>query len=537
MVLVLALGLAGPASAATPTPWVVKVSDVRALAGLGPRLTTVADDTFVVRSARRPSGPAVVWAVPDTTYTAARIPTDPCFLACGDAIGGQPELRAIGAPAAWDVTTGSPTITVAVLDTLAEVTHPDLAGNVVRGPDFVTERCGRSTPAAGHGTAVAGVVGARTDNAQGVASLGWQTRVLSIGVLDECGDGSASAVARGVRYAVDAGARVLNLSLAGDASPVLGDAVAYARQRGVLVVAAAGNEGVTTPSFPAAYPGVVGVAATDAEATRLSSFSNHGSWVDVAAPGEDIVSTAPGGLYGSFTGTSFSSPLVAAAAALVLARHPDWDGDDVAVRLARSARRVPGVEAPVLDAAAAVAERPGGAVLAAADGGAFAFGSVGFKGSAVPSHPRRPIVGVAAAGAGGYWLVAGDGGIFSFGDARFFGSTGSLRLQRPIVGMAATPTGRGYWLVASDGGVFTFGDARFAGSGAGAARAPIVGMAAASAGSYWLAAADGAVLAFGGAPALGSGRAGTVGIAAGPGGYWLGTGDGHLLPFGAVADD
>jgi thermitase len=571
--------LAAPADAAPARRWVVKVTDAQAL-GHDPVLV-VSDDTFVVEAPAPPTGPGVVWATPDVTYRASRTPSDPCFTACGNAADGQVELRTIGAPAAWDLSTGSGAVTVAVLDTLAEATHPELAGKVTTGPDFVTNPCSGQTSAAGHGTAVAGIVGAHTDNGQGIAAMGWNTRVLSVGVLDACGIGSGAAIARGIRYAVDTGARIVNMSLAGDASPVLADAVAYARSKGALVVAAAGNEAKTTPDYPAAYPGVVAVAATDREADGLASFSNRGTWVDLAAPGVDVVSTAPGGQYGLFSGTSFASPLVAATAALLLAKHPEWDGADVAVRLQRSARKVFGIGMPVLDAGAALQDGPGGAIEVSAGGGAYAFGTAGFRGS-VP-RPAKPIVGVASAGGGaywmvgsdggifsfgapflgstggirlnrpivgmastpthkGYWLVASDGGIFTFGDARFRGSTGGIRLNKPIVGMAPTPSGNGYWLVASDGGIFSFGDARFAGStGSLRLASPIVGMAAAGPASYWLVAGDGGMFAFGGAPfhgsAAGSAPAPVVGMAAGPGGYWLATRDGHLLPFGGVVDD
>lgn len=577
----LVAGMAAPAAAAPTRAWVVKVAD--AAAPVGRRVSVVADDTFVVHSAVRPSGPDVLWAAPDTTYSAARVPLDPCYLSCPTSLEGQPELRAVGAPAAWDVSSGSPAVTVAVLDTVADTSHPDLTGKVRAGPDFVRERCSRPTSLARHGTAVAGIVGARTDNALGMASLGWQTSVLSVGVLDGCGVGTGSAIATGIRYAVDVGARIVNLSLSGEANPAVGDAVAYARARGVLVVAAAGNDGSSTPAFPAAYAGVLGVASTDSGATRLSSFSNWGPWLDLAAPGESILSTAPGGGYASFDGTSFAAPLVSAAAALVLARHPAWDGDDVTVRLVRSARAAPAAGLPVLDAGSAVTERPGGAWLASADGGVFAFGDAAFAGRARPARPvvglaragadrgsywlvasdggvfsfgratffgstgamrlNRPIVGMAPTpSARGYWLVASDGGVFTFGDAGYFGSTGAMRLNKPIVGMAPTPSGRGYWLVASDGGIFSFGDAGFAGSTGGIRLvSPVVGMAAVPSGpGYWLVAADGGVFAFGGAPflgsAAGSGRV-TIGMAAGPGGYWLGSADGRLVPFGSVPDD
>jgi hypothetical protein len=138
--------------------------------------------------------------------------------------------------------------------------------------------------------------------------------------------------------------------------------------------------------------------------------------------------------------------------------------------------------------------------LPAADGGVFNYGSAGFYGSAAPSHPTHPVVGMAATPDGnGYWLVASDGDVFNFGDAGFHGSTGALRLNRPVVGMAATGDGAGYWLAANDGGVFTFGDAPFRGS-AGSLRLtrPVVGLGAdIVTGGYWLAASDGGVFAYG----------------------------------------
>ncbi|HLX89000.1 MAG TPA: family 43 glycosylhydrolase, partial [Acidimicrobiales bacterium] len=157
-------------------------------------------------------------------------------------------------------------------------------------------------------------------------------------------------------------------------------------------------------------------------------------------------------------------------------------------------------------------EQPEGYVLAAADGGAFTFGSVRFHGS-MGGHPlAAPVVGSAAmADGGGYWMVAADGGVFSFGDAGFSGSMGGRPLAAPVVGMAPTPDGGGYWLVAADGGVFAFGDAGFQGSmGGRPLAAPVVGMAPTpDGGGYWLVAADGGVFAFGDAKYFGS-EGGTV---------------------------
>jgi hypothetical protein len=175
-------------------------------------------------------------------------------------------------------------------------------------------------------------------------------------------------------------------------------------------------------------------------------------------------------------------------------------------------------------AGAQLALRPPGYVLAAADGGVFAFGRP-YLGSAAKLHLRAPIAGIASTpDGGGYWLAAADGGVFAFGDARFFGSLGGLTLNtlnRPIEGIAATPDGGGYWLVASDGGVFTFGDAHFFGSLSGAhILTPVVGIATTGdGGGYWLltdggeAFAMGDALAPGGPPALQAPDNSYVGIA------------------------
>ena len=154
-----------------------------------------------------------------------------------------------------------------------------------------------------------------------------------------------------------------------------------------------------------------------------------------------------------------------------------------------------------------VASTGGGYWLAAADGGVFSYGEVGFHGSAGGIRLNRPVVGMESSASGrGYWLVASDGGVFSYGDAAFHGSTGSLRLNRPVVGMAATSTGMGYWLVASDGGVFAYGDAAFHGStGDIRLNADVVAMVPTPTdGGYWLIAADGGVFAYGDARFEGS---------------------------------
>jgi hypothetical protein len=181
-----------------------------------------------------------------------------------------------------------------------------------------------------------------------------------------------------------------------------------------------------------------------------------------------------------------------------------------------------------------------GYLLAASDGGVYAYGLAQFHGSMSGHYLNAPIVGMASTPDGnGYWLVAGDGGVFCFGDAAFFGSMGGRHLNAPIVGIAHTSDGDGYWLVGSDGGVFAFGDARFDGSMAGRhLNAPVVGMAASDSGGYWLVGSDGGIFSFatsfdGSATNLHLTSAVTGMAASGDGqGYWLVAGDGGVFAYG-----
>ncbi|HWI75039.1 MAG TPA: S8 family peptidase, partial [Baekduia sp.] len=200
----------------------------------------------------------------------------------------------------------------------------------VHGYDFV-EGDGTPQDANGHGTHVAGIVGARGGNGVGTAGVAWRVRLMAVRVLDAGARGTTTDVAKGIRYAVDNGARIVNLSLAGPAStPDLEDAVRYAQAHGVLIVVAAGNDGAnlaSAPTFPAAYgeDNVLGVSATT-QAGGLSSVSDYGPGADLAAPGEQILSTGLGGGYEWRTGTSMAAPEVSGALVLLAAARPDLDG-------------------------------------------------------------------------------------------------------------------------------------------------------------------------------------------------------------------
>jgi subtilase family protein len=198
--------------------------------------------------------------------------------------------------------------------------HPDLRGALVPGFDVVN-RDPDATDDNGHGTAAAGVVAARTKNIHGQAGVCWTCAIMPVKVLGADGRGTTSAIASGILWAVAHGADVINLSLGGTGTTsALADAVAHAASEGVVVVAAAGNNGNHTVFFPAAYPQVISVAGTTSSDHRYE-WSNYGSWVQVAAPGCNIAPDRGGG-YVNFCGTSSATPVVSGIAALAYSLRP-----------------------------------------------------------------------------------------------------------------------------------------------------------------------------------------------------------------------
>jgi subtilisin family serine protease len=251
----------------------------------------------------------------------------------------QDGLRVAGFPQAWDVTQGSSRIVVAVVDTGVDGNHPDLHGALVPGWNVIAGNANTADDH-GHGTAVAGVIAARSNNRTGGAGICWRCLVMPIKALDASGSGSDTQIAAGVVWAVDHGAQVINLSLGGPGvSPPLSNALSYASTKNVIVVAAAGNSGVTTQFFPAADQHVVSVAATTVADQRYS-WSNFGSWVRLAAPGCNLAPTRGGG-YGTFCGTSSATPLVSGLAALELSAQPTATAREAEDALARAAVPLP----------------------------------------------------------------------------------------------------------------------------------------------------------------------------------------------------
>ncbi|WP_408009872.1 S8 family peptidase [Pseudalkalibacillus sp. A8] len=256
---------------------------------------------------------SVSFAEPNVTLHASYMPDDPAYHSL------QYAPQKIGAEEAWDVTLSDPSVKIAVIDTGVDYNHPDLNGKVLQGYDFVDDD-NDAIDENEHGTHVAGIAAANTDNGEGIAGLAPEASILPVRVLDADGSGSLDDVAQGIRYAADQGAQVINLSLGGKiGSQTLEEAVNYAWEQGSVVVAAAGNESTPLPSYPAYYENAIAVAATDQD-DALAYFSNYGTWVDIAAPGVDIYSTIPNGGYASYSGTSMASPVVAGVAGLLAAQ-------------------------------------------------------------------------------------------------------------------------------------------------------------------------------------------------------------------------
>ncbi|MCL4825326.1 MAG: S8 family serine peptidase, partial [Anaerolineales bacterium] len=291
----------------------------------------------------------VDYAEPNHTARAFYAPNDPGF-------SDQTNLSVMQVPFAWDVTRGENVI-VAVIDTGLDFTHPDLISNLWANPGEMGMDVNGNDKASngvdddndgyvdnwlgwnfvdnnndladhnGHGTHSAGVIGAGMDNALGIAGIAPGARILPIKALNDQGYGSYADVARAIVYAVDHGARVINLGFGGQAeSQALRDATDYAHQHDAVVVAAAGNGASDAPYYPAANPNVIAALALD-PSLALASFSSYGYVYSVGAPGMGIFSTVTGGGTGTLDGSSVSAAEVSGVAAL-LASRPQFDTAD-----------------------------------------------------------------------------------------------------------------------------------------------------------------------------------------------------------------
>ncbi|TWT03662.1 S8 family serine peptidase [Planomicrobium sp. CPCC 101079] len=242
----------------------------------------------------------------------------------------------IGTIRAWDKTFGSPEVVVAVIDDGVDMLHPELTGKFVSPYDTVKDSA-TAIPAGIHGTHIAGIISSSIDNQEMGAGIAPNTSIMPINVFS--GEYAyTSDIIEAINYAVENGADIINMSLGSEkTSASLESAIQRAHAKGVVLVAAAGNDGVSTPNYPAAYPDVISVGSTTATDT-LSDFSNYGPTIDITAPGSSIQSTWPDNSFGGMSGTSMATPVVAGVAALVMADDPELTNEAIEKRLYETAK-------------------------------------------------------------------------------------------------------------------------------------------------------------------------------------------------------
>jgi len=304
------------------------------------------------RIASLAADPQIMWAEPNRTITLpslasepkriegahdATSPDDPLWLA-------QYAPHLTGADRVWPTQQGKPDVVVAVIDSGIDGNHPEFQGQLLPGYDFSGKEPvpGGDHDGFGHGTHVAGIIGARMNNGVGIAGIAPACKLLPVRIFDDSGHTSDGASNAAVVWAVDHGAKVINASWGTPSYSESSKAVyKYAQDHDVLVVSAVGNTGKEwDPSYPAAYDGVVAVAATT-DQDGWASFSTWGDWITLAAPGEGILSTYPlakGNGYRIMSGTSMAAPCVSGVAALVRSQYPQLSQAQVIARLYATAK-------------------------------------------------------------------------------------------------------------------------------------------------------------------------------------------------------
>ena len=269
------------------------------------------------------NNPDIEFAEPDAVGSSLDTPNDPIFP------NQNPYLQKIQAPAAWNISTGNSSVVIAVIDSGVNYNHEDLTGKIILGPDYI-DNDNDPMDVYGHGTYVAGIIGANTNNAKGIAGIDQQSKILAIRDSDATGSFLYFNLASAITYATDNGAKVINMSQGGTSpSSTLTNAVNYALGKGIVLVAAAGNSGNSSATlYPAAIPGVISVGATDSN-DNLWSGSSQVSPTGVVAPGTGINGTTKSGGYGTGTGTSFAAPHVSGLAGLIFSVNPNLTNSQV----------------------------------------------------------------------------------------------------------------------------------------------------------------------------------------------------------------
>lgn len=319
------------------------------------RIRLTADVDVMCAVASLDAHPAVAYAEPDyLAHTTGTVPNDTLY-------PDQWGLAQINAPEAWDLVTGATNIVIAVIDAGLDTNHPDLSGQLwvnpgeiagngvdddnnghiddIHGWNFVDDNADLSDNT-GHGTQVAGIIAAATDNNQGVAGVCWNCRLMVVKVVQPGGVANYSDIAAGVVYAAQKGVKVINVSLGGYSDSVTLRAAIEAAAQTAVIVSGAGNDNDNRPFYPAAYNHhVLAVAGTTAADVKTGS-SNYGTWIDVSAPAEAIVTTLDGGSYGNASGTSIAAPFVAGVAGLLRSQYPHWSVNGVRAQIVHTAQNI-----------------------------------------------------------------------------------------------------------------------------------------------------------------------------------------------------
>ncbi|HYE33218.1 MAG TPA: S8 family serine peptidase [Methylomirabilota bacterium] len=300
-------------------------SQIDEITGLRVRVLKVAPQARAKVLAALQKNPNIDFAEPDLIIKHDGTANDYYF-------PSQWHLSKIQAPAAWDLSTGSSSVVIAVIDSGVESAHADLALKLVPGWNFYDNN-NNTADVNGHGTAVAGTAAASVNNSIGVASVAPNCAIMPLRVSDASGYAYESRIAKAITYAADQGARVANVSFRASTGSTVKSAAQYFQNKGGVVVVSSGNEGAFETATDNPY--VLTVSATDSN-DALPTWSNRGNNVDLSAPGVSILTTTRGNTYASWTGTSFSAPVVAGAAALVISAKPSMTGAQVADVLKKS---------------------------------------------------------------------------------------------------------------------------------------------------------------------------------------------------------
>lgn len=283
---------------------------------------------------------AIDFVEPNFIYKASVIPNDPEYTA------RQYCHQRMDSEEAWNVTTGSSSVVIAIVDTGVNGLHQEFSGRMTSGYDAVNNyplTGNENSDDYGHGTHVAGIAAATGNNGIGMAGVDWNCRIMPIKVLDSSGSGSNDTIAQGIEFAANNGANVINMSLGGKGlSKSIEDAINLANQNGAVVVVAIGNSGTASVEYPAASQGVIAVGSSNAK-DEMSSFSTRGYYISVCAPGEEIYSTSMEGAYVTFSGTSMATPQVAGAASLLMAANPTWTPNQIRSQLEGTADDILGI--------------------------------------------------------------------------------------------------------------------------------------------------------------------------------------------------